>query len=206
MKKIYAILTCLLLTAGLFSCKSDDPANEAIPAKALQSAKSELNGEIVLFSHAGLGESDNTKTEKGAPTKYTFSWKENNTLNISIKNLQIGKMPSSIQFSCDTQLQPLSSFENQEHKGEGWYAIKGENGITNAFGKEVNKGTINGFYNVNTKQIEFNINFNMMNAYAKVMEQTIDKSLLGRFDELMKEYLAGLGELKPAEGHGGKRP
>ena len=55
---------------------------------------------------------------------------------------------------------------------------------------------VDGFLNVDTKQVEFIVDYNMMNVRTETFLQEIDKSRIDRFEEEFAQYEKDLEEAK----------
>ena len=217
MKKVF-IAFCLALTGFivLSSCSSDQEITEGNADEALvESAKNYLNGDIVLSTKATMSGVDKTLLATGCPTKFKFQWSgtDKQTFNISLLGFTVGAMGMTINFKCDVKCTELNSWEQKEYKGDGWIKFKGENGSCwgteqdgSAFdgdgtnGSVVNGSFIQGYYNAKTHEIQFIVNYNMMNVRSECFLQTIDKSRLATFAEDKAKYEADLAAYKKEHG------
>lgn len=59
---------------------------------------------------------------------------------------------------------------------------------------------MDGFLNVNTQQVEFIVDYNMMNVRTETFLQTIDKTRIDRFEEEFAQYEKDLEEAKQEQG------
>ena len=89
----------------------------------------------------------------------------------------------------------LNSWEQDEYTEDGWIKFKGSGGITNYTGNSEDyedgsggSGTIKGYYNGKTNEIEFVTSFNVMNMTADVFQQTIDLTRMATYDEDFAQY------------------
>ena len=118
-----------------------------------------------------------------------------------------------INYKCEVTCMMLNSWEQKEYKGDGWIKFKGENGSCwgteqdgSAFdgdgtnGSVVKGSFIQGYYNAKTHQIQFIVNYNMMNVRSECFLQTIDKSRLATFDADKAKYEEDLKAYKKEHG------
>ena len=99
---------------------------------------------------------------------------------------------------------PLNSWEKKEYKGDGWLKFNGTDGYI-VLEKMVNQVqwkvvSWKGYYNVNTHEINFIVDYNMMNVRSECFLQTIDKSRTSKFDAEFKKYEADLAAYKKEHG------
>ena len=66
--------------------------------------------------------------------------------------------------------------------------------------RTTNKVVAPGFLNVNTNQMEFIVDYNMMNVRTETFLQTIDKTRIDRFEEEFSQYEKDLEEAKKEQG------
>ncbi|MEY8684888.1 DUF4903 family protein [Bacteroides sp. AN502(2024)] len=203
----YITAICFLILIGVISCTSDeeitkDPASEELVTEA----KKFLNGNIVLNTHATLNGVNKTLLKSGCPTKFNFEWSEtdDNTFTVSLLNFTVGKMGMIISFKCDVQTMQLNTWEKDEYKGSGWFKFYGENGSTwsEDEGKSSSsKGSnVKGYYNVYTHEINFIVDYNMMNVRSECFLQTIDKGRINNYEEEFAQFEKDLAKYK--EDHG----
>lgn len=201
MKKIIYTLLMLVSSFALTSCESDKE-EIVVPSVNVQEF---LSGDIVLNTRAELNGIDKTILPTGCPSIFNFDWKNmvdpanegvENMLKISMKDFQVGKMPFTVTFECDAKTSALNSWESDEYKGEGWLKFQGmNNGRISVAGKwQTTSGTVTGYFNVISHEIEMDINFNFMNVQAFIMRQTVDKSRIDRFEEEKAQYEKDLEE------------
>lgn len=189
------------------SCSKDDSSEDVDnTSTAVEKAKELLNGDVVLNTRATMNGVDKTHLENGCPTKFNFSWKDDGTVDIALNSFTVGAMPFAITFKCNAKLMTLNTWEKNEYTGEGWYKLKGVNGnvTTNSSDPEYSKpgsgSTIDGYINLNTRQIMFIINYNLMNVRTETFMQTIDKSRINNFDAEFKQYEQDLLQWKKDHG------
>jgi hypothetical protein len=204
---LFAVLITVL-SFILFSCE-DDKAITNIPVSdsLIAQAQKVLKDSIVLNATAMMGTVNKTLLDEGCPLKYFFSWKSDDTLNIQIRNLSVGKMPLSIWFSINVKFMKLNTWEQEEYPEEDWIKFKGYNGITNYNGNteeysdgEGGAGIVTGYYNAKTEEIEFVTNFNVMNMSCDVYRQEIDTTRINNYEEEFTQYEEDLAKYKEEHG------
>jgi len=170
-------------------------------------AKSFLQGDIVLNTHATMGGVNKTLLPTGCPTKFNFTWSKTapQSFTISLLNFTVGKMGMIINFNCEVKTMQLNSWEKNEYKGEGWIKFYGENGSVSGTDNEgvpskAMGSTVKGYYNVMSHQINFIVNYNMMNVRSECFLQTIDKNRIKTYDEDLKKYEEDLKKYKEEHG------
>ena len=202
-------ILCLLavFSLGLSSCNSDDNLEPKASAQEyLKEAKNILSGDIVLSTKATMNGVDKTLLPKGCPTKFNFEWTSSDTLKLSLNGFTVGNMPFTIYFHCLCKCMELNSWEKDEYKGSGWIKFKGKDGQVTGDPKDnsaVEKGsgaTVIGYLNVKTQEINFIVNYNMMNVRSECFLQTIDKSRIKHYEEDFKRYEEELAEYKKQHG------
>ena len=202
--KYLFIFSFLFLIA---SCQSDDNLEKKdTPEELVAMAHQYLNGDIILGTHATMNGVNKTLLPQGCPTKFNFHWSETdkNVLTIRLENFSVGQMPFSITYYCDVKIIQLNSWEKNEYKGEGWIKFVGEDGYL-ALGEGVPprsmKGSaVKGYYNVKTHEINFIVDYNMMNVRSECFLQTIDKARINNYEAEFKQYEADLAAYKKEHG------
>ena len=205
-KLSYIILCSICLF--LASCSSDEEITKGGASEELvKKAKDFLTGEIVLNTHATLNGVNKTLLEKGCPTKFKFDWSntDTNTFSVSLLNFTVGKMGMIINFKCDVQTMQLNTWEKDEYPGAGWIKFYGEDGST--WGEEKDgtpanaKGSsVKGYYNTDTHQINFIVDYNMMNVRSECFLQTIDKTRINNYEKEFAQFEKDLEEYKKEHG------
>jgi hypothetical protein len=115
-------------------------------------------------------------------------------------------MPFAITFRCATKFMKLNSWEKDEYPGSGWVKFVGTDGNVTTSGddaadnQEGSGARVDGFLNVDTKQVEFIVDYNMMNVRTETFLQEIDKSRIDRFEEEFAQYEKDLEEAKKEQG------
>ncbi len=202
--KYLFIFSFLFLIA---SCQSDDNLEKKNASEDLVAmAHQYLNGDIILGTHATMNGVNKTLLPQGCPTKFNFRWSETdkNVLTIRLENFSVGQMPFSITYYCDVKIIQLSSWEKDEYKGEDWMKFVGEDGYL-ALGEGaqamIAKGSfVKGYYNVKTHEINFIVNYNMMNVRSECFLQTINKARINNYEAEFKQYEADLAAYKKEHG------
>lgn len=209
-KKLHFIPVLLLLLTALVAfsaCKKD--VVKPVKNSDVEKVKQVLTGDIVLSTKAKIGEEDRTLLPTGCPTKYEFKWNNDDTMTVVLKDFSVGNMPLVIFFSCRSKILTLNSFEKQDAKfqGEGWVKFSGENGKIAAAEKDLatkkeekSGASILGYFNTNTQEIEFSINYNMMNVTSQCFRQKIDKTRIDRYEEEFAQYEKDLAAEKKKRG------
>lgn len=200
---------CLLFMAALVtsSCSSDDEITSEPPAdEYLAKAKTVLNGDIVLSTKATMNGVDKTHLENGCPTKFNFTWNEDDTMTISLTDFTVGAMPFAVTFICRTKFLNLNSWDKDERPESGWVKFQGKDGNVTTAGTDASdnkKGsgaTVEGYLNVETNEIEFIINYNLMNVRTETFQQEIDKTRIDRFETEFEQYEKDLLQWKKDNG------
>jgi len=189
------------------SCSSDDEITSETPAdEYISKAKNILSGDIVLSTKATMSGVDKTHLESGCPTKFNFIWNSDGTMTLSLTDFTVGAMPFAISFKCRTTFMNLNSWEKDELPESGWIKFQGKNGNVGTFNEDSSDNqqgsgaTVDGYFNANTNQIEFIINYNMMNVRTETFKQTIDKSRIDNFEAEFEQYEKDLLQWKKDNG------
>lgn len=208
-KKNIACLSLLFFAVFAFcSCSSDEEiTNSDANSELVKEATNYLNGEIVLSTNATMNGVNKTLLPEGCPTKFKFEWSKTDaqTFTISLLDFTVGNMGMIINFKCDVKTMVLNSWEQKEYTGDGWIKFKGEDGSvwgtdTDGSASSAKGSSVQGYYNAKTHEIQFIVNYNMMNVRSECFKQTIDKSRLATFDADKKKYEADLKAYKEANG------
>lgn len=191
------------------SCSSDDDLNKEAPAEEyVTKAKDILSGDIVLSTKATMSGVDKTHLANGCPTKFNFTWKEDGTMSLSLVDFTVGSMPFAVTFKCSTKFMNLNSWDKDERPEAGWIKFQGKDGNVTTDGddpKDCQSGsgaTVDGYLNVLTNQIEFIVNYNMMNVRTETFQQTIDKNRINNFQLEFEQYEKDLIQWKKDNGEG----
>lgn len=207
--KILALFACLVLGfMSLVSCSSDEEITDAdANTELVQEATNYLNGEIVLSTNATMNGVNKTLLPEGCPTKFKFEWSKTDaqTFTISLLDFTVGNMGMIINFKCDVKTMVLNSWEQKEYTGDGWIKFKGEDGSvwgtdTDGSASSAKGSSVQGYYNAKTHQVQFIVNYNMMNVRSECFLQTIDKSRLATFVEDKAKYEEDLKAYKKEHG------
>lgn len=190
------------------SCSSDEEITQGNADNTLVSeAKSYLKDEIILSTKATLSGVDKTLLPEGCPTKFKFEWSKTDaqTFTISLLDFTVGNMGMIINFKCDVKCMVLNSWEQKEYTGDGWVKFKGVDGSvwgtdTDGSASSAKGSSVQGYYNAKTHEIQFIVNYNMMNVRSECFKQTIDKSRLATFDADKAKYEADLAAYKKEHG------
>lgn len=208
-KKNIAFLSLLLFAVFAFcSCSSDEEiTNSDANSELVKEATNYLNGEIVLSTNATMNGVNKTLLPEGCPTKFKFEWSKTDaqTFTISLLDFTVGNMGMIINFKCDVKTMVLNSWEQKEYTGDGWIKFKGEDGSvwgtdTDGSASSAKGSSVQGYYNAKTHEIQFIVNYNMMNVRSECFKQTIDKSRLATFDADKAQYEADLAAYKKEHG------
>lgn len=212
MSKFIKVIFCLvtLVSFGLMatSCSSDEEITDAdANTELVQEATNYLNGEIVLRTNATMNGVNKTLLPEGCPTKFKFEWSKTDaqTFTISLLDFTVGNMGMIINFKCDVKTMVLNSWEQKEYTGDGWIKFKGEDGSvwgtdTDGSASSAKGSSVQGYYNAKTHEIQFIVNYNMMNVRSECFKQTIDKSRLATFDADKAKYEEDLKAYKKEHG------
>lgn len=212
MSKIIKTIFCLVAIVGVglmvASCSSDEEITQGNADNTLVSeAKSYLKDEIILSTKATLSGVDKTLLPEGCPTKFKFDWSQTDdqTFTISLLDFTVGNMGMIISFKCDVKCMELNSWEKKEYTGDGWVKFKGVDGSvwgtdTDGSASSAKGSSVQGYYNAKTHEIQFIVNYNMMNVRSECFKQTIDKSRLATFDADKAKYEADLAAYKKEHG------
>ena len=207
--KTLALFACLVFGfMSLVSCSSDEEITDAdANTELVKEATNYLNGEIVLSTNATMNGVNKTLLPEGCPTKFKFEWSKTDaqTFTISLLDFTVGNMGLIINFKCDVKCMVLNSWEQKEYTGDGWVKFKGVDGSvwgtdTDGSASSAKGSSVQGYYNAKTHQIQFIVNYNMMNVRSECFKQTIDKSRLATFDADKAKYEEDLKAYKKEHG------
>lgn len=196
------------MSLSFASCSSDEEITDAdANTELVKEATNYLNGEIVLSTNATMNGVNKTLLPEGCPTKFKFEWSKTDaqTFTISLLDFTVGNMGMIINFKCDVKTMVLNSWEQKEYTGDGWIKFKGEDGSvwgtdTDGSASSAKGSSVQGYYNAKTHEIQFIVNYNMMNVRSECFKQTIDKSRLATFDADKAKYEADLAAYKKEHG------
>lgn len=204
-----SMMVCLVFGfMSLVSCSSDEEITDADANTGLvQEATNYLNGEIVLSTKARMNGVDKTLLPGGCPTKFKFEWSKTDaqTFTISLLDFTVGNMGMIINFKCDVKCMVLNSWEQKEYTGDGWIKFKGEDGSvwgtdTDGSPSSAKGSSVQGYYNAKTHQIQFIVDYNMMNVRSDCFLQTIDKNRINNYAAEFEQYEKDLAAYKKEHG------
>ena len=208
-KKNIACLSLLFFAVFAFcSCSSDEEITDAdANTELVKEATNYLNGEIVLSTNATMNGVNKTLLPEGCPTKFKFEWSKTDaqTFTISLLDFTVGNMGMIINFKCDVKTMVLNSWEQKEYTGDGWIKFKGEDGSvwgtdTDGSASSAKGSSVQGYYNAKTHEIQFIVNYNMMNVRSECFLQTIDKNRINNYAAEFEQYEKDLAEAKKEQG------
>ena len=207
-KTLALFLLCFICIILPTSCSSDEEITDAdANTELVKEATNYLNGEIVLSTNATMNGVNKTLLPEGCPTKFKFEWSKTDaqTFTISLLDFTVGNMGMIINFKCDVKTMVLNSWEQKEYTGDGWIKFKGEDGSvwgtdTDGSASSAKGSSVQGYYNAKTHEIQFIVNYNMMNVRSECFKQTIDKSRLATFEADKKKYEEDLAAYKKEHG------
>lgn len=208
-KKNIAFLSLLFFAVFAFcSCSSDEEiTNSDANSELVKEATNYLNGEIVLSTNATMNGVNKTLLPEGCPTKFKFEWSKTDaqTFTISLLDFTVGNMGMIINFKCDVKTMVLNSWEQKEYTGDGWIKFKGEDGSvwgtdTDGSASSAKGSSVQGYYNAKTHEIQFIVNYNMMNVRSECFLQTIDKNRINNYASEFEQYEKDLAAYKKEHG------
>lgn len=208
-KKNIAFLSLLFFAVFAFcSCSSDEEiTNSDANSELVKEATNYLNGEIVLSTNATMNGVNKTLLPGGCPTKFKFEWSKTDaqTFTISLLDFTVGNMGMIINFKCDVKTMVLNSWEQKEYTGDGWIKFKGEDGSvwgtdTDGSASSAKGSSVQGYYNAKTHEIQFIVNYNMMNVRSECFLQTIDKNRINNYAAEFEQYEKDLAAYKKEHG------
>lgn len=208
-KKNIAFLSLLFFAVFAFcSCSSDEEiTNSDVNSELVKEATNYLNGEIVLSTNATMNGVNKTLLPEGCPTKFKFEWSKTDaqTFTISLLDFTVGNMGMIINFKCDVKTMVLNSWEQKEYTGDGWIKFKGEDGSvwgtdTDGSASSAKGSSVQGYYNAKTHEIQFIVNYNMMNVRSECFLQTIDKNRINNYAAEFEQYEKDLAAYKKEHG------
>ena len=208
-KKNIAFLSLLFFAVFAFcSCSSDEEiTNSDANSELVKEATNYLNSEIVLSTNATMNGVNKTLLPEGCPTKFKFEWSKTDaqTFTISLLDFTVGNMGMIINFKCDVKTMVLNSWEQKEYTGDGWIKFKGEDGSvwgtdTDGSASSAKGSSVQGYYNAKTHEIQFIVNYNMMNVRSECFLQTIDKNRINNYAAEFEQYEKDLAAYKKEHG------
>jgi len=205
-KLIYSsvLAVVMLMTA----CKKEEQ-NTSIEqgSDKIVQLKKDLSGYTILGQHVKLAGVDKTLLSTGCPTQFTFKWDEaTQKMGILISKTQPGNMPFPISVVMRASVMELNSWDKDLYKGN-WVKLYDDNAVTTTYEDEVNyKGDkpvrggnsmVKGYYNLDTHEIEMNLNYNIMNVTGYVFKQkVVGNRTEAEFEEALFTYEEALAEEK----------
>lgn len=183
--------------------------DEVLPSteELTRQMKEFLTGDIVLSMRATMSGVDKTLVPSGCPTKVKFEWgkTEEQTFTISVLDFTVGHMGMGLSFKCDVKTMALNSWEQKECIGNSWIKFKGQDGSvwgteTDGSASSASGSSVQGYYNVDTHEIQFIVNYNMMNVRSEFFLQVVDKSRLDNYEAEKEQYEKDLLEYKKEHG------
>lgn len=204
-----SMMVCLVFGfMSLVSCSSDEEITDAdANSELVKEATDYLNGEIVLSTNATMNGVNKTLLPEGCPTKFKFEWSKTDaqTFTISLLDFTVGNMGMIINFKCDVKCMVLNSWEQKEYTGDGWIKFKGEDGSvwgtdTDGSASSAKGSSVQGYYNAKTHEIQFIVNYNMMNVRSECFLQTIDKNRINNYAAEFEQYEKDLAAYKKEHG------
>lgn len=191
------------------SCSSDEGiTNETPTSEYIAKAKDIITGDVILSTKATMSGVDKTHLQNGCPTKFNFKWNEDETMTLALKDFTVGAMPFAVTFRCKTKFMKLNSWEKNEYTGDGWVKFQGKDGNVTTVGdaaednQQGSGASVDGYLNVQTHEIEFIINYNLMNVRTETFKQTIDKNRINNFEAEFAQYEKDLAQWKKEHGEG----
>lgn len=181
---------------------SEDENHEEDVQTLVDNASGFLFGDIVLSTKTTMSGVDKTLLSSGCPMKFKFEWSQTDNQAFTITLLDFTAAGMTLNFKCDVKCMTLNSWEKQEYTGDGWIKFNGQNGSVSSTDDTFSgtHGSIQGYYNVNTHQIEFIVNYNIMNLRTECFLQVIDKDRINHYDEEKAQYEKDLAEYKKENG------
>lgn len=212
-------LQCILMATLLvlaISCGKEPqhvPIDDTNPT--LKKAVEMLSGDIILGQRVKMSNVDKTRLSEGCPTKFRFTWLEKEKkMQIYLDKIKPGTMPFPISMTASAPMMELNSWEKDEYKGDGWIKFFDDTAETTAYQegyadplpKPDGSTIVKGYLNVNSGEIEFLINYNMMNVTGHVFLQKVDKNRddfeteLYHYEEALCEFKLDHGEANLIKG------
>ena len=207
MKKF--IYTSVLAVLTLMTACKKEEQNSPISENSdkIAQLKKDLSGYAILGQHVKLAGVDKTLLKSGCPTQFTFKWDEaTQKMGILISKTQPGNMPFPISVVMRANVMELNSWDKDLYKGN-WVKLYDDNAVTTTYEDEVNyKGDkpvrggnsmVKAYYNLDTHEIEMNLNYNIMNVTGYVFKQkVVGNRTEAEFEEALFTYEEALAEEK----------
>ncbi len=199
------IMMVLTMPLSLMSCSDDDDEMnlaEQIQLDGRHAVRRFLNDSIVVSSKVTINGVDKTLLSTGCPTLLFLSW-ESDSMWFELPEMRIGNMPFSVSFKAKCSVEKLNSWEEDEHAGgQGcWFKFVSNNGyVSTGNDPYPNGSSIKGFFNLTSHEIEFVIDYNVMNARTVCERQVLDLSRAKNFKAEMEQYMKDLQAEKKENG------
>lgn len=207
MKKF--IYTSVLAVLTLMTACQKEEQNEIIDkgSDKIAQLKKDLSGYTILGQHVKMAGVDKTLLSTGCPTQFTFKWDEaTQKMGILISKTQPGNMPFPISVAMRANVMELNAWDKDLYKGN-WVKLYDDNAVTTTYEDEVNyKGDkpvrggnsmVKAYYNLDTHEIEMNLNYNIMNVTGYVFKQkVVGNRTEAEFEEALFTYEEALAEEK----------
>ena len=205
MKKF--IYTSVLAVLTLMTACQKEEQNEIIDkgSDKIAQLKKDLSGYTILGQHVKMAGVDKTLLSTGCPTQFTFKWDEaTQKMGILISKTQPGNMPFAISVAMRANVMELNAWDKDLYKGN-WVKLYDDNAVTTTYEDEVNyKGDkpvrggnsmVKAYYNLDTHEIEMNLNYNIMNVTGYVFKQkVVGNRTEAEFEEALFTYEEALAE------------
>ena len=203
------LMLAVALSVVLFtSCEGDDSLTQQAPEQTLiEKAQEFLSGDIVLNTKATKGGIDKTLLPSGCPTKFNFTWNEEGKVVLALREFHVGSMPFSITFLCPCKIMKLNYWEKNDYPGDSWIKFFGQDGNVSTNGSEQQENqqgsgaSVQGYFNVDTHEIEFIVDYNIMLVRTETLLQKVNKSRTPNFEEEFAQYEKDLAEYKKEHGY-----
>lgn len=199
----------LFFSIVICSCTSDEEiAQKPVINTYINIAQEYLQDTIVFHARAMQGTVNKTVFKGGCPLRYRFKWIDDQNVNMALDSFTVGRMPVVVWFNIKCKFMQLNTWEKDEYKGDGWIKFQGTGGTIQYSPSEAGDlndssntgtggaGSVTGYFNANTHEIEFSVNFNVMNMSSDVFPQVLDKEknkeALKTFNADFKKYQEAL--------------
>lgn len=202
MRKLLFWWMMMVFVPSLVVSCSDDDSDSPADSIDIQYVKRILSGEYVAFTKVTVNSVDKTLLDGGCPTRLVFGW-DDDSLSVMIPEMKIGNMPFAISYKSNCEIVKLNSWEADEHAGgnDSWIKFVGTNGyVSMGDSLKPNGSSIKGYFNPETKVIEFDIDYNVMNVRTICERQVLDVERTRDYDVEMEKYMKALNEMKKENG------
>ncbi len=197
-----------VVSAAAAGCETDDKAT--LTEAELEAARAALSGPMVVSAKTVVNGADKTLLPGGAPAKFEFVPGAGDQVTMWQDCLHIGNMPFSISLAIELRLAPVLSLEAADFPGGGWVRFSGRRGVvgynvprpsatvdTTTTGEGA---TVTGFVNVQTREIQFQIDYIAGTVQTVVERQAIDTSRVAVYDDELRQYEEDLKRYKEEHG------